>query len=61
MKIKTVFNNASMLLQRQTVSQNKYFQMTYLLDWAPLKLVSMTINEKITPEKPIEHSFMKNV
>lgn len=55
MKIKTVFNNASMLLQRQTISQNKCFQMTHLLDWAPLKLVSMTINEKITPEKPIEH------
>lgn len=49
------------MLSNHILSQNKCFQNTYLLDWAPLKLVSMTINEKITPEKPIEHSFMKNV
>lgn len=39
-------------------SDQKKEEKTNLLDWAPLKLVSMTIKEKITPEKPIAHSSM---
>lgn len=30
---------------------------TYLLDWIPLKLVSITINENKIPENPMAHSF----
>lgn len=34
--------------------------LTNLLDWTPLNLVSITIIENKIPEKPIEHSFIRN-
>lgn len=36
-----------------------WFNFTNLLDWTPLRLVSMTIIENMIPEKPMAHSFMR--
>lgn len=44
---------------RETKNRNQKIGQTNLLDCTPLKLVSITIIENMTPEKPIAHSSIR--
>lgn len=47
-------------MQDAVVNRPIKIKTTNLLDCAPLRLVSITIIEKMMPENPMAHSFMKN-